>query len=74
MKIAIISHTEHYKQPNGTIVGWGPTVSELNHLAQDFEEIYHIAFLHSGPPPPSSLPYTSPNIKFIALRPVGGKE
>lgn len=73
MKLAIISHTEHYKQPDGTIVGWGPTISELNHLAQDFEEIYHIAFLHPGPPPLSSLPYTSSKIKFVPLKPVGGK-
>ncbi len=73
MKLAIISHTEHYKQPDGTIVGWGPTISELNHMAQDFEEIYHIAFLHLGTPPPSSLPYTSSKIKFIPLKPVGGK-
>ncbi|MCB0464636.1 MAG: glycosyltransferase family 4 protein [Aequorivita sp.] len=73
MKLTIISHTEHYKQPDGTIVGWGPTVSEINHLAQDFEEIYHLAFLHSGTPPPSSLPYTSSNIKFVPLKPVGGK-
>ncbi len=73
MKLTIISHTEHYKQSDGTIVGWGPTVSEINHLAQDFEEIYHIAFLHPGTPPPSSLAYTSKNIKFVPLRPVGGK-
>ncbi|MDC8000085.1 glycosyltransferase family 4 protein [Aequorivita todarodis] len=73
MKLAIISHTEHYKRPDGTIVGWGPTISEINHLAQDFEEIQHIAFLHPGPPPPSSLPYTSSNIKFVPLKPVGGK-
>ncbi len=73
MKLVIISHTEHYKQSDGTIVGWGPTISEINHLAQDFEEIYHIAFLHPGTPPPSSLAYTSKNIKFVPLRPVGGK-
>jgi len=73
MKLAIISHTEHYKQSDGTIVGWGPTISEINHLAQDFEEIYHIAFLHPGTPPPSSLAYTSKNIKFVPLSPVGGK-
>ena len=73
MKLAIISHTEHYKLPDGTIVGWGPTVSEINHLAEDFEEIYHIAFLHPGAPPPSSLPYTKENIHFVPLKPVGGK-
>lgn len=73
MKLAIISHTEHYQQPDGTILGWGPTVSEINHLAEDFEEIYHIAFLHNGTPPLSSLPYTSSKIKFVPLKPVGGK-
>lgn len=73
MKLAIISHTEHHKTAEGSIVGWGPTVSEINHLEKDFDEIFHIAFLHSGKPPPSSLPYTSSNIKFVSLKPVGGK-
>ncbi len=73
MKLAIISHTEHYQADDGSIVGWGPTVSEINHLAEDFEEIYHVAFLHTGSPPPSSLPYTKGNVHFVALRPVGGK-
>ncbi|MDN3725301.1 glycosyltransferase [Aequorivita sp. SDUM287046] len=72
MTLAIISHTEHYQNPDGTIVGWGPTISEINHLANAFEEIYHIAFLHPGNPPPSSLPYISENIKFVPLKPVGG--
>lgn len=48
-------------------------MSELNHLAQDFEEIYHIAFLHKGQPPPSALPYVASNIIFVPLQPVGGK-
>ena len=73
MKLLIISHTEHYKQADGTVVGWGPTVSEINHLAVAFEEIYHIAFLHPDAAPKSSLPYTSSNIKFVPLSPVGGK-
>lgn len=73
MKLAIISHTKHYKLADDTVVGWGPTITEINHLAQDFEEIYHIAFLHSGEPPLSSLPYNSSNIKFVPLKPVGGK-
>lgn len=73
MKLAIISHTEHYKTADGTIVGWGPTISEINHLAEDFEEIYHVAVLHEGTPPPSSLPYTKSNIHFVPLKPSGGK-
>lgn len=54
-------------------MGWGATITEINNLAQDFEEIYHVAFLHSGEPPSSSLPYTAKNIRFIALQPMGGK-
>lgn len=73
MKLTIISHTEHYKRADGTIVGWGPTISEINHLAKDFEEIYHVAFLHQVKEiPPSSLPYTASNVHFVPLQPVGG--
>lgn len=73
MKLAIISHTEHYRNSEGEIVGWGPTVTEINHLIQDFEKIYHLAFFHPEDPPPSSLPYTSADIEFIALPASGGR-
>lgn len=73
MKLAIISHTEHYKTQDGTIVGWGPTISEINNLANLFEVIYHVAFFHEGSPPLSSLQYTESNIIFVPLPPTGGK-
>ncbi len=73
MILAIISHTAHYKTADGDIVGWGPTVAEINHLIPAFEKIYHCAFLHEEAPPKSSLAYTSPKIKFIPLPPSGGK-
>jgi glycosyltransferase involved in cell wall biosynthesis len=73
MKLAIISHTEHYKNPSGQIVGWGPTVTEINHLIQDFEAIYHLAYLHTEEAPPSALPYSSEYIHFLPLSPRGGK-
>lgn len=73
MKLTVISHTEHYKRADGTIVGWGPTINELNYLAKEFDEITHVAMLHSGTPPLSSLPYTSSNIKFVPLPVLGGK-
>ena len=73
MKLAIISHTEHYKNAAGEIVGWGPTISEINHLAKDFESIVHLAFLHNKETPPSALPYTESNIRFKALPVSGGK-
>ncbi|TQD33830.1 glycosyltransferase [Haloflavibacter putidus] len=73
MKLAIISHTEHYYTKEGELVGWGPTISEINHLAEDFDEIIHVAFLYEEEPKTSSLPYTKPNIKFVALPVSGGK-
>lgn len=73
MKLTIISHTEHYQTPDGSIVGWGPTISEINYLASHFETITHVAMLHKGEVPPSALPYESSNIKFVALPVLGGK-
>jgi len=73
MKLAIISHTEHYRTKAGEIVGWGPTISEINHLLGVFDTIYHVAMLHEEKPPPSALPYSSDRVKFVALKPSGGK-
>lgn len=73
MKLLIISHTRHYKNENGTIVGWGPTINELNNIIDEFDEIVHVAMLYSEVPPKSSLPYNSSKIKFVALPPLGGK-
>lgn len=72
MKLAIISHTEHFYSEKEGLVGWGPTITEINHLIRDFDEIYHLAFLYPGSAPGSSLPYSSNRIKFIPLSPVGG--
>ena len=72
MKLVIISHTEHYLTADGTIVGLGSTVTELNHLCGLFDRITHVAMLHSGEPPASALPYLSKKIEFVALPPVGG--
>lgn len=71
MKLAIISHTPHYFK-NGQIVGWGATVREINHLATIFDEIYHVAVLHEGEAPASSLPYMANNVHFVPLQPSGG--
>ncbi len=73
MKLAIISHTEHYRTEDGGIVGWGPTITEINHLIDRFDKIYHVAFFYEEEPPPSSIPYTSNNIEFVPLPPSGGK-
>lgn len=73
MKLAIISHTQHFADAAGTIYGWGPTVREINFLASEFEEITHVACIHNGVPPASCLPYSSKNIHFIPIAPTGGK-
>lgn len=73
MKLAIISHTEHYRSEEGTIWGLGSTVNEINHLLQLFDTIYHVAMLHEGHVPNGMLPYDSDRIIFIPLRPLGGK-
>ena len=73
MKLLIISHTEHYKDSNDQIVGWGATVNELNHLSEHFESITHLAMLYTKSAPPSSLSYTSDSIHFKQLPSLGGK-
>ncbi|MEP2280321.1 MAG: capsular biosynthesis protein, partial [Maribacter sp.] len=70
--LTIISHTEHYKKSDGSIVGLGSTVTEINHLLTVFDCILHVAMLHEVPAPPSALPYTSSKITFVALPAVGG--
>ena len=37
MKLLIISHTRHYIE-DGQILGWGPTLNEINHLLDVFEK------------------------------------
>ncbi|MDW5290733.1 glycosyltransferase [Formosa sp. PL04] len=73
MKLAIISHTEHYTNSDGQIVGWGPTISELNHLLDVFDTIYHVAMYHDIEAPPSALPYVSDRIIFVPLPALGGQ-
>lgn len=71
-KLVVISHTEHQKTHSGEIVGWGPTINELNHLTDQWEEIVHIACLESKQPAGSSIPY-SPSIRFVPIPTFGGK-
>ena len=32
-KLVIISHTKHYYATNGEIIGWEPTIREINHFS-----------------------------------------
>ena len=73
MKLAIISHTEHYTTDDGTLVGWGPTVNEINHLLEVFDTIVHVAMHHDGEPPRSTMAYASNRITFVPIPTVGGR-
>jgi glycosyltransferase involved in cell wall biosynthesis len=71
VKLLIISNMSHYRR-EGQIVGWGPTAQEIDHLAELFDEIRHIACLHTEPAPSSSLPYEAKNVTLIPVPPAGG--
>ncbi|TVZ59170.1 glycosyl transferase family 1 [Flavobacteriaceae bacterium MAR_2010_105] len=73
MTLAIISHTEHYTLPDGTLVGWSPTVNEINHLLDLFDRIYHVAMHYEGEAPKSVMAYASDRIQFVPIPAVGGK-
>lgn len=71
-KLVVISHTEHQINRNGEVVGWGPTINELNHLVGQWEEIVHIACLESKLPTASSIAYNS-SIRFVPIPTFGGR-
>jgi glycosyltransferase involved in cell wall biosynthesis len=71
MKLLVISHTPHYMK-DGELVGWGPTVREIDHLTEIFAEVIHLAPLHCEPAGESAIPYRAKNLVFRPLRPAGG--
>ncbi len=73
MKLLIVSHTAHYLTSDGTVVGWGPTVREIDRLSTLFDEVIHVASMHAGPPPASSLPYESDRVRLAAVPASGGE-
>jgi glycosyltransferase involved in cell wall biosynthesis len=72
-KLVIISHTEHYTDAEGAICGWGPTVHEINYLADYWEEVVHVGCYYTQTPPPSSVAYTKSNISFVPIPAYGGR-
>jgi len=71
MKLLIVSHTPHYRMGKG-VVGWGSTIREIDQLGHLFDDIVHLAPLHPGSPPNSSLPYQNPNVHFHSVKAAGG--
>jgi glycosyltransferase involved in cell wall biosynthesis len=72
MRLLIISNMAHYNL-DGEIVGWGPAVQEIDHLAEIFSEIRHVGCLHESQAPASMLPYQSQCVRLVALPPAGGE-
>jgi len=72
MRLLIVSNMTHYLNSEGQVVGWGPTVEEIDALATLFDQVTHLAFLHRGDPPATLLPYGAPNVQFAPLPPSGG--
>ncbi len=71
-KLVVISHTAHQYLPDGTLVGWGPTVAELNYLSQYWDELLHVACIEPYINNPSLQSYQSKNIRFAPIPSFGG--
>jgi phosphatidylinositol alpha-1,6-mannosyltransferase len=71
-RIVVVSHTEHYRATDGSIVAFGPTTRELDHLATVASELVHIAPLHDGPAPGTVLPALAPNVRYVPVPLAGG--
>lgn len=70
-RLLVISHTPHHRD-RGRIVGWGPTVRELSHLAGRLEELVHVAPVHPGVPSATDEAYADPRVRIRPVRPAGG--
>ncbi len=71
MRLLIVSHTTHHER-EGELVGWGPTVREIDYLAELFDEVTHVATLEPGTAPSSALPHAAPNVRLRLVAPAGG--
>lgn len=71
-KLVIISHTEHQLTAAGKVVGFAPTVNEINYLAAHWDEIVHIACLEQKPAKGNSIEYAKANIRFVSIPSFGG--
>lgn len=72
MRLLIVSHTPHY-QKGDAFVGWGPTIREIDYLAQVFDRVVHVAPLHPEAAPASALPYASKRVFLRPVQPAGGE-
>ncbi len=74
-KLVIISHTEHQQAADGSFVGWGPTINEINYLSQYWSEVVHVACIEKGVTEKgSSVAYSNSNVHFEDIPTFGGKQ
>lgn len=71
-KLVIISHTAHQITPDNAIVGWGPTVAEINYISSFWDEVVHIACIEEYSENPSLISYQNRNITFTPIPSFGG--
>lgn len=71
-RIVVVSHTEHWRTSDGSVVGFGATTRELDQLATLASELVHVAPLHPGPPPGMALPARAPNLRLSLVPSAGG--
>jgi len=71
-KLVVISHTLHAKNMENEIIGWGPTIAEINYLSNHWEEVVHVACFTKESSNASMLPYTNTNIRFSSIPTFGG--
>lgn len=69
--LLIISAVPHHRVAAG-LVGWGPTIREIDSLTPMFHKVTHIGMECDGPPPANFLPYESHNVEVELLPRVGG--
>lgn len=72
MRLLIVSHTAHFRSGD-RVVGWGPTVRELDYLAALFDEVVHVAVGYPDAAPASALPYAAGNVRVRLVAPAGGQ-
>jgi len=72
MRLLIVSAMPHHLR-DGTVVGWAPTVRELDRLATRFDSVRHIACLYPGPAPASAIPYSASNLELVPVPPSGAE-
>ena len=74
-KLVIVSHTEHQKDVDGNVKGWGPTINEINYLSNFWEEVVHVACLEKNVGMKgSSVAYNNQNTQFEPIPTFGGKK